>query len=69
MEKEKKDNPLRKFIDEGTFNLHQFSKAANIPYSGLYAIYTGKSFPRKRMAKRICKSTNGTLSMKDFGYE
>lgn len=69
MEKEKKENPLRKFIEESNINLNQFSKISGIHYSGLYAIYRGISWPRLQMAKRICSFTNGKLTKKDFGYE
>lgn len=69
MEKEKKENPLRKFIEESNLTLRQFSLASNIHYSSLYNVYSDKSWPRKLLAKRICKASNGKLCLQDFGYE
>ena len=64
-----KKNSFQKFVHENYPNLLCFSNIHAIPYPSVYAIYIGKRMPKRALAFKIVKASEGKLTMKDFGFD
>ena len=64
----KMENLFKKYIDNGEEIPYQFAKRSGMSPATIHRIYHGIVKPYYRTAKRICRYTNGKLTLKDFGY-
>src|SRR5271163_3732922 len=60
---------LRNYLDDRDFSLRQFARLCNVSHNTLYPIYKGWRNPRRRLALKICKNSEGALKLTDFGVE
>ena len=60
--------PLRKYLDSKKESINAFARKCNLWPSTMHKIYKSAK-PTRKIAKIICRNSNGELSMKDFGYE
>ena len=59
---------LRQFLDDEMMGMRTLSDLANVSKSALYTYMSGKRRPQRLTALKICKASNGKLTIADFGY-
>lgn len=69
MEMNLTENPLRKYLETYNLTPEQFSRLSGVPQPTISRIINGKSLPQHLTASKICRATNGKLTLKDFGIE
>lgn len=60
---------LQDYLDRKMLKISILAARSGVSYSSIYQILKNNLRARRYTANRICRATDGELTLKDFGYD